>query len=104
MATNVIAVTFEATAQHWRDGQITIPKEICELLGVWQGDTIGIMIIELTSMIQTDVQRVQLKSGNEIYSQSLRRIPAGSHLILTVSRVQETDGKKDTTEEGETAS
>jgi bifunctional DNA-binding transcriptional regulator/antitoxin component of YhaV-PrlF toxin-antitoxin module len=44
MAVNIYAVTFESEAQSHRDGQFSIPKEVCDILGLESGDDIHLHI------------------------------------------------------------
>ena len=88
MASNIIAVEFHVNAQLWRDGQLTIPKEICQLLSIWQGDTIAVVITDRNSLSVIFAGREELKSGNEIYSDQLRAsVERGHAIIVRVSPV-----------------
>lgn len=76
-------VKFEKHAQNHKDGQFSIPMEICHELGLKSGDYAD---LEVKSKEGTKFfERKQLRSGPEIYGPEIREhVKAGEHLVVTV--------------------
>lgn len=85
MAHQILSVTFRIEAQSWRDGQFTIPVEVCSILGVEGGGSVHLVVsAPMKHIIYTGVE--ELKSGNEVYSDGLRdAVTAGDQLVVEVS-------------------
>jgi bifunctional DNA-binding transcriptional regulator/antitoxin component of YhaV-PrlF toxin-antitoxin module len=79
MKAKIISVTFEATAQNYRNGRLTIPKSICELMELNTEDGV---------IVQIKGQRInsKLKSGTEIYGKEISDLlQAGEIVNVTIS-------------------
>lgn len=63
---DVISITFEINAQSHRDGQFTVPKQVCDLLGLKPGE-------EISSLIEPmKIPTIKkLSSGTEIYGSDI---------------------------------
>lgn len=84
MSANIISVTFEINAQRHTDGQFTVPKNVCDLMGLKGGDKVSLVII---SPQGSDVFESKLSSGTEIYGPDIAEIvKAGDLIQVTVSR------------------
>ncbi|HYO49304.1 MAG TPA: hypothetical protein VEW94_05585 [Chloroflexia bacterium] len=84
MASNIYAVTFESEAQSHKDGQFSIPKEVCKILGLTSND-------EIYLDIRTPSGRVkvckQLKSGFEIYGAEIAQyVKASQPITVTAAK------------------
>ena len=79
MKPKVISITFEVDAQNHKDGQFTVPKEICDLLEIRGGDKI---------FVEIKNQRIptELKSGTEVYGTEFSSlIKAGERIRVTLN-------------------
>ena len=78
MKPKVISITFEVDAQSHKDGQFTVPKEICDLLAIGNGSNV---IVEINDKkIPTE-----LKSGTEIYGSDFNTlVKAGEKIKVTL--------------------
>jgi bifunctional DNA-binding transcriptional regulator/antitoxin component of YhaV-PrlF toxin-antitoxin module len=80
MKPKIISVTFEATAQTYINGRLTIPKSICKLMGLNTED--GVVV-----SIKGQIVNSKLKSGNEIYGKEIADlIKAGETVNVTISQ------------------
>jgi bifunctional DNA-binding transcriptional regulator/antitoxin component of YhaV-PrlF toxin-antitoxin module len=83
----VVSVTYDIDAQAHRDGQFSVPKEVCDLLGVNGGDKVRVVIE--TPEGRTPPIDTELRSGKEIYGPEIRaHVKAGQRIRVTVSRPQ----------------
>jgi hypothetical protein len=81
MKTKIISVTFEATAQNYTNGRLTVPKSICDLMELDVED--GIVV-----KIKGQTIKSKLKSSAEIYGKEIANlIAAGETVNVTISRV-----------------
>ncbi len=79
MKPNVISIVFETNAQN-ADGRFSVPKEICQLLGVGNGDNI-------VAEIKGERIFTSLRSGTEVYGADIRRlVKVGERIRVTISR------------------
>jgi bifunctional DNA-binding transcriptional regulator/antitoxin component of YhaV-PrlF toxin-antitoxin module len=87
MAANIYAVTFESEAQSHKDGQFSIPKEVCDILGLESGDQIYLDI--RTSSGERFTGQKQLKSGLEIYGTDIAQyVKALQPITVTAAKPQ----------------
>jgi bifunctional DNA-binding transcriptional regulator/antitoxin component of YhaV-PrlF toxin-antitoxin module len=82
-ATTICAVIFEIDAQGHRDGQFSVPKAVCEILGLAAGDEVALVI--RTPKVTFEVTK-RLSSGTEVYGQDIAAyVRAGDRLRVTAS-------------------
>lgn len=75
----VLSVTFETNAQSHKDGQFTVPREVCDLMGIGNGDMI---------MVEIKGHKISAKlaSGTEVYGPEFRElIKAGERIVVAIS-------------------
>lgn len=84
MAHQILSIQFEADAQNHTNGQITIPKGVCDLLDLASGDLI---CLRISSHAGTRDFQLPLSSGTEVYGDELRQhVNAGEKLIIIASK------------------
>lgn len=89
MRHKVLSVTFETNAQPSTEGRFTIPKTICEFLGLESEDAIQLLIQTPEGKTLYDGEKT-LKSGTEIYGDDIRdRVRSGQRILVTVSYPRE---------------
>ena len=64
MKYKIKSIEFETTAQGWRDGQFSIPKEIATITGIDNGHSFKIMVL---SPQGESSHTVNVNSGLEVY-------------------------------------
>jgi len=91
MGYKIISIVFDIDAQKHREGQFTVPIEVCEKLGLKPKDDIHLIIETPSGMfLYNGVQK--LRSGTEIYGDKIRScVSVGQRIRVTASRPQGTD-------------
>ena len=84
MAATIISVTFEVDAQNHKDGQFSVPKAVCSILGLDAGEDITVIIESSASKPKI---ATKLASGTEIYGSEIAQyVKAGQRIRVTASR------------------
>ena len=79
MKPRVLSVTLELDGQKHKDGRFTVPKEICKLMKIDNGDKV---IVE----IKGEKNLTILASGTEVYGSDFTPlIRAGERIKVTIS-------------------
>jgi hypothetical protein len=85
MATTIISVTFEVDAQRHKDGQFSVPKNVCDLLRLQDEDYIALVIKSADGVKFKTTKK--LSSGKEIYGPEIsEHVKAGDRITVTASR------------------
>lgn len=80
----IISVTFEINAQHHRDGQFSVPKKVCDILGLGNGDDIKLIVATAAGRVEANAK---LKSGMEIYDPVFKQyVKSGDLITVTAGR------------------
>ena len=80
--------TFTIRAQSHKDGQFSIPAEICRKLKVKHEDYVY-LVVKDSSSGEILVDKIkQIKSGTEIYGKDMETITRGSLIEVQVSRTK----------------
>lgn len=84
MSVTICSVTYEIDAQSHRGGQFTVPKAVCDILGLQAGDQVALVI--KTPKVTFEATK-PLSSGTEIYGPEIAEyVEAGTRLRITASR------------------
>lgn len=85
MSHEITSVTFRIKAQSHKKGQFSVPKKVCELLGLADGDSIYLVVQAISGALIFDGE-TQLRSGREIYGDGFGEIGAGQLIDVTASK------------------
>jgi hypothetical protein len=86
MSSEVLSVTYEIDAMAHKDGNFSIPKKVCDLLGLRSDDFVH-LIISHPYGGHLFSGKWQMKSGNEIYGNEIaERIKSGQRIRVTISK------------------
>jgi len=83
MAPTIISITFEIDAQNHKDGHFSVPRGVCNLLGLQAGDDIALFIKSSSRTLEITKK---LSSGTEIYGSDIAEcVKAGERITVTAS-------------------
>ncbi len=85
MSYQILSVVLEIDAQSHEDGHFSIPKVVCDTLGLKSEDPVRLVIETLDGKLLFTGQK-PLRSGLEIYGPEMKIIKAGQRIRVTVSR------------------
>lgn len=84
MSNRVFTVRYEIKAQHWRDGQFSVPKKVVDILALQQGDDV---ILEVISCNGSKNLITKMKSGSEIYGDLSGHVVAGETVVVGITKI-----------------
>lgn len=84
MSATICSVTFEIDSQPHRSGQFSVPKAVCDILGLRPGDQVALII--KTPKVTFEATK-PLSSGTEVYGPEIAEyVEAGTRLRITAAR------------------
>ncbi|MFC2063711.1 hypothetical protein ACFLXB_01265 [Chloroflexota bacterium] len=87
MKPNILSVTFEINAQSHKDGQFTVPNDVCIILGLDNEDMIR-LVVETPGGTHLFSGEKKLSSGHEIYGPEINNfVKAGQRIRVHASRL-----------------
>jgi hypothetical protein len=84
MPATIVSVTFDIDAQSHKNGQFSVPRRVCDILGLRNRDHIDLVIRSSAGTLETTKR---LSSGTEIYGSEIAgHVKAGERIQVTASR------------------